>query len=539
MYANEHAVAVTASWDGAVQIYDDTEDGGSVLLRRMTGGHAGDVTALAFSYHLNLVATGASDGAVVVWDFEFCRLLGRTDRALASVTNLRFVDPYPLLLSSDGAGAFHLWAAPPSSEAFCCLAAWRSDWEAPERFRPAPGASTAVLAFSLAPRYTDDAVSTRGPARRASAVKRKDGGANPLDALAACKDDEARSAVQRRRAVDKAAADAQRPIESYLLLSGDDRGAVVVWDLLPLLDALEASSSRDVKRLKRPVHCENERRNLRYDASAVSRTSDPTAYAAPRDAYGAPPPEPDVSMTVQTADDVADARRSDARRREDALVASTVRFAASRHLAALLDRRTTIKAHGDGVLCVNYISETGSMITSGLDRLVHVWTLDGERLGTLRQGVAKETSSRPGGQAPRDTDWRFRTSDATHRRRRAGKASEALREMRELERDQKAAAAAAFAAMKPATGSLPQLTETGHFVLNATQMAYDPDAPSDAAAGVAADAGPELDALADLSDMRSSLDKALVVAPPTAPRRRPKPVGPANAGRRLVAKMRA
>ena len=49
VYANQHNVVITASWDRSVNVYDDTEEGDGVLLRRMSGGHDADITALAFS----------------------------------------------------------------------------------------------------------------------------------------------------------------------------------------------------------------------------------------------------------------------------------------------------------------------------------------------------------------------------------------------------------------------------------------------------------------------------------------------------------
>ena len=123
-YAKEHNVVITASWDRSVHVYDDTEEGDSVLLRRMTGGHDADITALCFSHNLSLIATGGSNGTIVIWDFEFGRLLGKCDKIISAITNLAFVDPYPALLSSDGSGTFHLWAVPPSDDRFRCLAAW-------------------------------------------------------------------------------------------------------------------------------------------------------------------------------------------------------------------------------------------------------------------------------------------------------------------------------------------------------------------------------------------------------------------------------
>ena len=111
------------------------------------------------------MATGASDGDIVVWDFEFGRLLGRCERIVSTITHLAFVDPYPALLSSDGSGTFHLWATPPSSDRFSCLAAWQTDRASPKPETDPPGShvpvnSSSILCFTLATQYEESSAST-------------------------------------------------------------------------------------------------------------------------------------------------------------------------------------------------------------------------------------------------------------------------------------------------------------------------------------------------------------------------------------------
>ena len=36
----------------------------------MTGGHATDITALAYSYNLSLIASASSDATLQIWDYE-------------------------------------------------------------------------------------------------------------------------------------------------------------------------------------------------------------------------------------------------------------------------------------------------------------------------------------------------------------------------------------------------------------------------------------------------------------------------------------
>ena len=156
VYCAEHSVFVMASWDRTITVYDDADvqndphareqqpksgddqqqqqpkhshsaQAQSGLLRTMSGGHEADVLALAVSARLGLIASGSSDGEIVVWSLEFGRLEGLCGPVLAAVSALAFVDPFAALLSADGQGAFHLWCVGDSPLRFECLAAWRND----------------------------------------------------------------------------------------------------------------------------------------------------------------------------------------------------------------------------------------------------------------------------------------------------------------------------------------------------------------------------------------------------------------------------
>ena len=73
VYCNEHATVVSVSWDRSVAIHSESEAEEGVLLRRIENAHSNDITALAHSYNLSLIATGGEDCTVKVWDYEFCR----------------------------------------------------------------------------------------------------------------------------------------------------------------------------------------------------------------------------------------------------------------------------------------------------------------------------------------------------------------------------------------------------------------------------------------------------------------------------------
>lgn len=56
-------------------VYNE-EDDSSNRLRTVTGGHTSSITAIQFSYHLSMIATGTETGEVGVWDYELSQLLG-------------------------------------------------------------------------------------------------------------------------------------------------------------------------------------------------------------------------------------------------------------------------------------------------------------------------------------------------------------------------------------------------------------------------------------------------------------------------------
>ncbi|CAN0033527.1 unnamed protein product, partial [Laminaria digitata] len=85
------------------------------LLRRITNASWSEITAIRYSSHLGLIASGSSDGSIQLWNFEMARHEGCCqERHQHAVTCLAFLDPFPILLSTDLAGCLALWALPPA-----------------------------------------------------------------------------------------------------------------------------------------------------------------------------------------------------------------------------------------------------------------------------------------------------------------------------------------------------------------------------------------------------------------------------------------
>ncbi|KAJ0399503.1 hypothetical protein ATCC90586_007532 [Pythium insidiosum] len=310
-YCAEHMTVISVSWDGSINVHDESEPERGVLLRRLTGGHKSDIAAIGFSFHLSLIASGSSDQSLHLWDFEFGRFDGTCIGHVSGVLAVQFLDPFPLLLSTDNTGNVCVWGVRPSRFKGKCVYRFRNQ---------------------------------RGPA--------VGGGIASVNCVAA-----------------------YVTVGSYLLIAGDDKGALSVWDLQPTLQLLE--EEHGIRRLDKPVECVNPRRNLRVHAEGMVRK-------------------------VRNGPEWAAFRNRD----------PTASFFFSSGMPLLPDRMPTRlqqwRAHGDIVYSIQVISEPPSLITSSFDRRVKVWSLSGECLGILMQGEM-DLSRRP---------WKFRPDyDARERRK--------------------------------------------------------------------------------------------------------------------------
>lgn len=82
--------------------------------------------------HLDLLATGSRDNKVRIWDYERIMSVdeapdqGPTMAHTSEVTIVRFVPPFPLLITSDISGQLYMWLTKPHKEAGTCLISWRN-----------------------------------------------------------------------------------------------------------------------------------------------------------------------------------------------------------------------------------------------------------------------------------------------------------------------------------------------------------------------------------------------------------------------------
>eukprot|EP00913_Durusdinium_trenchii_P004692 g4357.t1 len=102
---------ITVSWDRSIVVHDESNKT-EVVHRRATNSHKGDITCVAYSRHLGLIATGSTDCVIAVREYLKLRILACLLGHKTDVTALAFVEPYPLLVSADFGGNVAVWALP-------------------------------------------------------------------------------------------------------------------------------------------------------------------------------------------------------------------------------------------------------------------------------------------------------------------------------------------------------------------------------------------------------------------------------------------
>lgn len=96
------------------------------VLRGKSQCHRKDIVSGAYSHNLGLIATGSRDNSVRVWDYEKIKLEAELNGHTSEVVIVKFLKPFPLLLSTDSAGQLYLWLTKPHPKANQCLVSWRN-----------------------------------------------------------------------------------------------------------------------------------------------------------------------------------------------------------------------------------------------------------------------------------------------------------------------------------------------------------------------------------------------------------------------------
>ena len=100
-YDSENQNVIASYNDSCIRVYDDTMNIETPKLREILGGHGGSpITFLDYSSLLGLIATGSASGTITVWDYEMSRIEGQCHLHTKEIISLKFMQPYPILISS-------------------------------------------------------------------------------------------------------------------------------------------------------------------------------------------------------------------------------------------------------------------------------------------------------------------------------------------------------------------------------------------------------------------------------------------------------
>lgn len=124
-YDESNNILITTALDSLINVYDESDPEETTKLRTIKGGHKiGDrlnqILCMDFSKHLNLFATGSTDSLVTVWDFELskiddiCYAKDKNTTKVYDVCSVKFLDPYPILVTSYSNGTVYVWGVKPN-----------------------------------------------------------------------------------------------------------------------------------------------------------------------------------------------------------------------------------------------------------------------------------------------------------------------------------------------------------------------------------------------------------------------------------------
>jgi WD40 repeat protein len=377
-------------------------DGMSKILR--------DVCAMAVSLEHGLVATGALDMTV-------CVFRGDTGHAEAlcvghesEVSCIVFLDPLPLLATCDVSGNVFIWRVQPLATNAHFVTGFTLDG----RLVPPPGAQAKRKGPQSGTEPTGAAAGATTAAAAAAAAAHED------DKLAVV-------AVQWMRG-------------TMTLYTGDEQGYVRGWDLTKVVEdaivpprlslaptcasaaataqhelannePLEQQQQRGQQQQQQPQQQQPQPQQKLLQQEPVHQKS---SFLTEGCAGEAPPSTSSgIHETVSSAAAAAAAllntsfrRLSTCQRRASFSSPADVDAAAAASAEPVAEVKRsppvllhTWRAHRGAIRAIVLIDSPPTLITSSLDKMVHVWTLGGYRMGSLHQGSSQDAYA--------DAEWRF------------------------------------------------------------------------------------------------------------------------------------
>ena len=101
------------------------------LLRGRFDAHKNNIICGDFASHLDLIATGGRDNKARVWDYERVLNVFETpdNTHKEEVSMVKFIKPFPLLITTDTSGTLYIWLTKPHPNAGKLILDWRNNYD--------------------------------------------------------------------------------------------------------------------------------------------------------------------------------------------------------------------------------------------------------------------------------------------------------------------------------------------------------------------------------------------------------------------------
>ena len=120
-YGGEDHTIITAGWDRTIKVHMDErlehKTVNEMVMRGKIECHTKDLICGDYGHYLGLIATGGRDNKVKIWDYEKIILVNVIKAHETEVSLVRFLKPFPLLLTSDISGYMYIWLVKPHIKA--------------------------------------------------------------------------------------------------------------------------------------------------------------------------------------------------------------------------------------------------------------------------------------------------------------------------------------------------------------------------------------------------------------------------------------
>lgn len=89
--------------------------------------HKKDIICGDYSHNLGLIASGGRDSKVRIWEYEKMKFEDEIHSNNNEVSIVKFLKPFPVLLTADNTGWIHIWLIQPHPEGKKCIVSWRNN----------------------------------------------------------------------------------------------------------------------------------------------------------------------------------------------------------------------------------------------------------------------------------------------------------------------------------------------------------------------------------------------------------------------------